>query len=217
MPLSKSLRQLASVLVLVTTCVTVGCSAEPVGEQTPPGPKAEGAPAQAAPVVGSRPAAGIAATPEPAAAPRLAVEGEGLRWFLSPNGSARPLPFGRPKSGILASLERVRGPANEGTNQDCGAGPVQVASWPDGLSVIFQDGLFVGWGLEQRTNGGIATAAGIGPGSTRAELDAAYNATVRKTSLGSEFSAGSLHGVLDAASAGARITDMWAGVSCIAR
>jgi hypothetical protein len=114
-------------------------------------------------------------------------------------------------------LERARGVAVKGTNQDCGAGPVQAASWPDGLSLVFQNGRFVGWGLGARAIGRLATAAGVGPGSTRAELDAAYSATVSQTSLGSEFSAGGLHGVLDGTSAEARITDMWAGVSCIAR
>ena len=217
MPVSNLLRRLAPALLLGITAVAAGCSAEPVAEQVPAGQTAVEAPAQAKPVADSRPAPSAAATSEPAADPRLAVEGEGLRWFLQPSGSARPIPFGRPESEVLASLEEVRGPAKRGTNQDCSAGPVQVATWSDGLSVIFQDDRFVGWGLGRRASGDVATAAGIGPGSARAELDAAYSATVSQTSLGSEFSAGALHGVLDGASAGARITDMWAGVNCVAR
>ena len=217
MPVTNSLRRLAPVFLFGITAVAAGCSAEPDVEQVPHGQRAVEAPAQAEPVTDSRPAPSAAATSEPAADPRLAVDGEGLRWFLQPSGSARPVPFGRPESEVLTSLERVRGPAERGTNQDCGAGPVQVASWSDGLSVIFQNDRFVGWGLGRRASRDIATTASIGPGSTRAELDAAYSATVSQTSLGSEFSAGGLHGVLDGASAGARITDMWAGVSCVAR
>lgn len=115
-------------------------------------------------------------------------------------------------------MERVRGPAGQGTNQDCGAGPVQYANWPDGLSLVFQKGSFVGWGLDGRAKGALATAIGIGPGSTRAELEAAYaNIEVNRTSLGTEFAGGGLFGVLDGAGPGARVTDMWAGVSCVAR
>ncbi|UZK70560.1 hypothetical protein OKW76_05860 [Sphingomonas sp. S1-29] len=122
-----------------------------------------------------------------------------------------------PDDEVLGSLERVRGPAVKGTNADCGAGPVHVAGWHDGLSLLFQGARFAGWSLGTRGVGGIATAAGIGPGSTRAERDAAYSATVSQTSLGSEFSAGDLHGVFDGNSGGTCITEMWAGVSCAAR
>lgn len=150
--------------------------------------------------------------------PKLAVEGEGLRWFLPPNGAARPIPFGTLQADVLASLQRVRGPAALGLNQDCGAGPVGYANWPDGLSVVFQRDRFVGWGLDGRAAGALATADGVGPGTTRAELESAYaSISVQRTSLGSEFTAGHLHGVLDGAGPRARVTDMWAGVSCVAR
>lgn len=197
--------------------MTPGCSAEPNAEQVPGGQKVVEPPAQVAHVVTDPSASAVAAMPAPEAKPRLAVDAEGLRWFLQPSGSARPIPFGRSESEVLASLERVHGPAVKGTNQDCGAGPVQVATWADGLSLLFQDGRFVGWGLGRRADGKIGTAAGIGPGSTRAELDAAYSITVSQTSLGSEFSAGGLQGILDGASPRSRITDMWAGVNCVAR
>ena len=217
MPVSKLMRPLAPMLFLGIAYGAPGCSAEPAAEKVPTGKMVVEAPAQAAPVVMSRPAPAVTAPSTPAADARLTVEGEGLRWFLQPSGSARPIPFGRPQSEVLASLEGLQGPAEKGTNQDCGAGPVQTASWTNGPSLVFQDGRFVGWGLGRRASGDIETAAGVGPGSTRAELDAAYSATVSQTSLGSEFSAGDLHGILDGASAGARITDMWAGVSCVAR
>ncbi len=185
--------------VPVATVTTVTTDATDAGVETSPTSPSDTAPSA------------------PDTAPHLTVEGEGLRWLLPPNGSARPIPFGAPQSEVLASLEFVLGRAGKGTNEDCGAGPVQFASWPDGLSLVFQDGRFVGWGLGIRAAHAITTAAGIGPGSTRAELGAAYSAAVTQTSLGSEFSAGDLHGVLDGPSAGAKITDMWAGVSCVAR
>ena len=154
-----------------------------------------------------------------AATPRLALDPDGLRVFLPPNGAARPLAFSNPQADVLASVERLRGDAVEGTNQDCGAGPVQYANWKDGLSLVFQKGRFVGWSLDSRAKSRIATADGIGIGTTRAQLDDAIGPPleVRQTSLGNEFSAGQYHGLFDGLEAKARITDMWAGVSCVAR
>lgn len=153
-----------------------------------------------------------------ASAVALAVEGEGLRFFARSTGSATPLAFGLGADQVLEVLERNRGPADRGTNENCGAGPVQYANWADGLSVVLQTGRFVGWSLDGRAAGAIGTANGIGPGSSRAELDEAFGTvTVSQTSLGSEFAAGEIFGVLDGPSATAKITDMWAGVSCVAR
>ena len=163
----------------------------------------------------------VAAGPSQAGAdqPRLALDPDGLRWFLQPNGTARPLVFGTSQADVLASLTRVRGPAAQGTNSECGAGPVQYANWPDGLSLVFQNGRFVGWGLDSRAKGGITTADGIGISTTRSQLDDAMGPPldVRQTSLGTEFSAGEYHGLFDGTGANARITDMWTGVSCVAR
>ncbi len=168
------------------------------------------------------PSASAAPTQPPdgpaAPAAKLAVDGEGLRFFSSTNGSASPVGFGRPQAEVLAVLEGVRGAAGRGVNADCGAGPVDYANWADGLSLVFQQGKFVGWGLDGRATGAIGTASGIGPGSTRAELDDAYgDVTVTKTSLGEEFAGGGIQGVLDGPDAQAKITDLWAGVSCVAR
>lgn len=184
-----------------------GNAAGPIANVSVPSPAA-------APLV---PVNRAAPAPEPVGDPRLAVDGEGLRWFLPDTGAARSIPFGQPQAAVLAALERVRGPAGRGVNQDCGAGPVQYANWPDGLSLVFQEGSFVGWGLDGRAAGAVTTAAGIGPGSTRGALTDAHDATFEQTSLGTEFAAGALYGVLDGPGANARITDMWAGISCAAR
>ena len=154
----------------------------------------------------------IPTTPTPAP-PALAVEAEGLRLFDPASGSARPIPFGTARAQTLAALA-FRGPPGTRTNGECGAGPLAYASWPDGLQIWFQDDKFAGWALDGRTEGAIGTAAGIGPGSTRAELDSAYAAAVEQSTLGTEFAAGELFGLLDGAGQGAKITNMWAGVSC---
>lgn len=148
----------------------------------------------------------------------LTVDGEGLRLFDPVTTSASPIPFGRSQSSVIDTLERFRGPPGQGTNQDCGAGPVDYASWPDGLSLVFKDDRFVGWGLDGRSTGAIFTVGSVGPGSTRRQLDETYsNVLVRKTSLGNEFTAGGFAGVLDGPNVSSKITDMWAGTSCVAR
>ncbi len=147
------------------------------------------------------------------ATPALAVEAEGLRLFDPATGSARAISFGTAQAQTLAALA-FRGPPGTGTNQECGAGPLAYASGPDGLQLWFQDDAFAGWALDGRTEGAITTAAGIGPGSTRADLDSAYTATVAQSTLGTEFSAGELFGLLNGAGQGAKVTNMWAGVSC---
>lgn len=196
--------------------VLAACSPEPMEVKTSDaGPMAASEAAQGAP-----PPAAEAVTSGPVVAeqPKLAVDSEGLRWFLPPDGSARPLAFGTPEAEVLASLERVRGQAAKGVNQDCGAGPVQYANWPDGLSLVFQDGEFAGWGLDRRASGSLATANGVGPGMTRSALAESFGSVAfQNTSLGTEFAAGEIFGVLDGRGPEAKITDMWAGVNCVAR
>ena len=150
--------------------------------------------------------------------PVLAVEGEGLRLFNAKTTSATPIPFGRPQAEVLATLERVRGSAGKGVNKDCGAGPVEYANWPDGLSLVFQRNRFVGWGLDARAAGALSTASSVGPGSTRKQLETAYaDVRVSRTSLGEEFNAGGFSGLIDGSKSSSKITDMWAGISCVAR
>lgn len=159
-----------------------------------------------------------ATAPSPATTPAtpalaLAVDADGLRLFDRTSGAARPIPFGTARAHTLAALAS-RGAPETGINRECGAGPLAFARWPDGLQLWFQDDAFAGWALDDSGIGTITTAAGIGPGSTRAELDDAYAATVEQSTLGTEFAAGELFGLLDGAGQGAKITNMWAGVSC---
>jgi hypothetical protein len=157
--------------------------------------------------------------PDASNQPRLALDPEGLRWFVPPYGSARPLAFGTAQAAVLGSLEYARGTAARSTIRDCGADPVEYASWSDGLSVAFRAGRFVGWGLDVRARGVITTADGIGIGTTRSQLDDAIGLplNIRQTSRGTEFSAGGYHGLLDGTGAKARISAISAGVSCVAR
>jgi hypothetical protein len=126
-------------------------------------------------------------------------------------------------------------PANVGVNEECGAGPLKMATWPNGLTLAFQEKApqgaatdsaasrewqFVGWSLNptQFSGPALITMAGIGLGSTRAEMESAYVIKVVKSSLGYEFSTSTgLYGLLDGMGSEARITAMWSGTSCVFR
>ncbi|MGI8611991.1 MAG: hypothetical protein ACR2KH_06965 [Sphingomicrobium sp.] len=124
------------------------------------------------------------------------------------------MPFGTARQAVLAALAFRGAPAGTGTLEECGAGPLDQASWNDGLTLYFQDSKFAGWALGGDSKGTLATASGIGPGSTRAELESAYEAKVFESTLGTEFAAGDLFGILDGKGAGAKVTHLWAGTSC---
>lgn len=210
--------------VLLRMCtiaiVLTGCAREsaPAGSDSP----ARQAPVSAA--AASAPRSAASTGPVPATAPagavvKLALSGEGLD-FISERGSARHLVFGTPADKAIDAVTRSYGgiAPRRGRNEECGAGPLDMATWPDGLTVMAQDGRFVGWSLSRGTanagSDGPATMAGIGLGSTRRELEAAYAADIRETTLGQEFAAGNLFGVLDGSGPSARITALWGGTSC---
>ena len=187
------------------------------GEPAPPGNSAEPI-ANAAADASSGSGAAPAAAP---ATPALAVDADGLRLFDRARGAARPLAFDTPQADVLAALA-FRGPPATGRQEECGPGPLDFAVWPDGLKLYFQDGRLAGWALDGRAakpsgSPALGTVAGIGPGSTRAELEAAHDVEVMQSSLGTEFASGAMAGVLDGRGPSARITDLWAGAACVMR
>lgn len=193
---------LRTVCLLLAPLFVLACR-----DETPPEP-APGA-RIAPPVPSSTPAPAPASAP---AAPALAVDGEGLRLFDPATGSARPIPFGTAWDRALAALA-FRGRPATGRNPECGAGPLDFARWDD-LTLYGQDGAFVGWFAERGAAGAISTAAGVGPGTTRQDLESAYAVEVFESTLGIEFVAGDLYGLLEGTHPDSAITALWAGTSC---
>lgn len=155
-----------------------------------------------------------ASQPAAKATSQLTIEGFGLTILPRGTGPAKTVRFGESQAPTIAAISQVLGkPAQEGTNADCPSGPVQFATWSKGLSANFEGGKFVGWAgaVDQKT------ARGIGFGSSKADLAAAYHPTFEQTSLGYEFTADGITGVLESDAADAAITDLWAGMSCVAR
>ena len=146
----------------------------------------------------------------------LSVDGQGLRLFDPKTKAAAQITFGRSKTDVLALLGRLRGPSDNGTTEDCGG--LYYANWRDGLNLVFEDDRFAGWGLDRRAAGVFASASGIGPGSTRDQLNTAHaDVHVENSTIGVEFQTAGFAGVLDGQKKSAKITDMWAGTVCIAR
>lgn len=206
-------------LIFVLTAALTSCSRDPAPadaalheRQAPVSVAPTPAPVAAAP-------APVAST-TPASAPvKLALSGEGLD-FVDNNGGVRHVVFGTAAAQVIDAVSRASAGVapQRGRNEECGAGPLDMASWPDGLTVMSQEGRFVGWSVSRGAanggNTGLATMAGIGFGSTRGQLEAAYAADIGETTLGQEFAAGDLFGVLDGTGPSARITALWAGTSC---
>ena len=165
---------------------------------------------------GGRPAVAEGAAAEPvtpaaAARPAVTLEAEGIRLVDSTSGSARPLAFGAPMEQAVAALAAGFGsaPAERETNNECGAGPLALVRWAGGFTALFQEDRFAGWVAAD----GLTTADGVGVGSRRAAL-ADHGAQVEQSSLGTEFNAGGLGGLLSSDAADARIIALWAGTTC---
>ena len=144
----------------------------------------------------------------------LALDGEGLRIVAGGSGATRPLPFGTPMQETVSAITQVLGsdPRESGESADCGT---QFVTWPAGLTTWFTRDRFTGWAVGRGST--LTTISGIGVGSTRVELLDVYAADIRATSLGQEFVAGGIAGILESESDEARITNLWAGTACLAR
>lgn len=198
---SPSVRRSSLVALLIGALCAASCA-----EQDPNAENASVAPSERAAIN-----EGQQAAPKPR---RLMLSGDGLIAAGEPAGSTRKIAFGSAQPLVMKAISGILGaPDQQGDNAECPAGPVQFASWNKGLVANFQDGKFVGWGgaVDLRTE------RGIGFGSSRAELDKAYDPVVEESSLGVEFNADGLSGILESNAADAAITEIWAGVTCVAR
>lgn len=132
------------------------------------------------------------------------------------NGERKLVPFGTARGEAESAVELTMGlPRHAGSSSECGAGTVDYSDFRKGLQMTFQDNKFVGWTINAAPSP-YKTAKGIGVGSTRQELDAAYkDLTVEDSSLGLLFSSGQLTGLLDQDGIEGLVTDIWAGTVCL--
>lgn len=162
-------------------------------------------PEQFAPPSPSPSATATAASTTPA---RVDLVAEGLR--LTSDSSSKALDFGLPEDQVVAALSALmRDPAERADLPDCG--PTTIAVSFGRFTAYVVDGLFQGWRSGDAT---LSTADGLRVGSTLAEVRAARSdVTVTQGSLGTEFTAGGLSGLLT----DDVVTSLAAGQSCVFR
>lgn len=138
-------------------------------------------------------------------------------------GKMRLLPFGTERNKAESAVAIIVGtPVTRGSSDECGAGKVDYTTLRDGntgrrdsFQMTFQDDTFAGWTINT-ADSTLKTAKGIGIGSTRQELDAAYkDLTVEDSSLGLLFGSTGLTGLLDQDGIEGLVTDIWAGTVCL--
>ena len=158
-------------------------------------------------------------TPAEAASIAKPVEAAAPATTLAPDGllvADKLIPFGIPRANAEFAVGNVQGvQTDKGSSSECGAGTVDYTSYKDDLQLTFQDGKFAGWTINAAESP-LRTAKGIGVGSTRQSLDAAYNEVmVEDSSLGLLFSSGDLVGTLDQDGIEGVVTGIWAGTVCL--
>jgi hypothetical protein len=157
---------------------------------------------------------------------KLALTSNALQLVDAITGSTKEIGYGMPYKQIVAIVRNIleREPAKVDVNSECGAGPLKMASWSNGLTLVFKETkrdngewLLAGWfaSKPQPKESKLSTMAGVGVGSTLAELKSAYKISVSKTTLGQEFAVKSgIYGLLSGIGDDATIDAMWSGVSC---
>jgi hypothetical protein len=146
----------------------------------------------------------------------LALSRDGLTFVIG--ASTRNLNFGSDKAAVMTALQSAEGaPRSVDTGSMCedGSGRVFDTVLYDGLSVYFLNSTLSGWRVSKAQ---FTTLDGVGPGSTLTQLRAAFGEVkVTDSSLGVEWSAGTLGGVLSGKSDDSIVGEMFAGDLCIIR
>lgn len=147
-----------------------------------------------------------------APAPALNIAPDGVS-LVTESGSARHATFGMARDVAVPMVSAALGkPADTGHNDDCGQGPMDTVAFKGGLTLFFMEGKFVGWDLDDKST--FSTAAGIGIGSTLKEMRGVMTVTLDESTLGHEFAAGDMGGLLSAAAPAGKVTALWAGSTC---
>ena len=115
----------------------------------------------------------------------------------------------------IALVAKVLGdPESTGANAECGAGPMEMAEFANGLTLNFQDGALVGW-ITSQEHEKIAQAGEIQLGAARSVLETSDFVTwERDSTLGDEFTAGdNVGGFIEED----KVSMLYAGTQCFFR
>ncbi|MCU4652474.1 hypothetical protein N8I71_06500 [Roseibacterium sp. SDUM158016] len=146
-------------------------------------------------------------TPEEPELPPFTLDGNGIE----PTISRLRIDFGRAQVGVIDTVSRLlrEQPAEITTIAECGAGPMTVARWQNGLALNFVDQDFRGW---VSSDPALPVAGGFTPGTARVAMP---QVSFQVTSLGNEFNVGPVSGLLDPTETEIQI--MWSGATCFFR
>src|SRR5690606_27714510 len=135
----------------------------------------------------------VAQTEGPALAARAALHPGGL--LVQDRTDNRLLPFGTSRDDVVVALRSALGePLNAGRIEDCGA---DYVNWAPGLATYFDAAGFSGWSTREGVQGLVLAARSeLGVGSTRRNLDEAYDLVIALSTLGLEFEADGVSGLL---------------------
>ncbi len=149
----------------------------------------------------------------PAERSPLVLEGAGLG--IPDASPPRIVSFNSPKASAIDALTKALGrpPTEIGENGECGGGGLEYAQWKDEITLWFENGRFAGWD----NKGKLKTSGGIGIGSSRTDLAQLAGFEVEESTLGTEFRAGGLSGILSSKAPGAKVTSLWGGTTCVFR
>lgn len=161
-----------------------------------------------------------AATPEASAAPasasRIRIQGLGLD-ITDPAGATRTVRFETTsQADAISAVNAATGTTPEvTTNNDCPSGPTSFADYPNGLQLVFVDGAFQGWTLDQP---GIYTENEFGVGVGRATMDTLSDFQIDTTStLGVEFYFQGVNGFMSSNAPDGVVESLYAGLTCFFR
>ena len=200
-------KQSAMLLITLSLCLAAGCNRSGGNNSAK---AANGAANAAVPAVNDGAnAAGPAREPK-----ILQLAAEGLTL---PGGAM--LRFGASPAEAVQQLQAVLGaPASREPETDtCNAGMRERISWQGGLTTFFTADGFVGW-VASAAEGGktLRTANGMGPGATRAEVQAAGATFEEGAENGPppQFRAGAFSGALNSTRPDATVDNLAAGRTC---
>ncbi|MEM9318214.1 MAG: hypothetical protein AAGA70_04320 [Pseudomonadota bacterium] len=125
-----------------------------------------------------------------------------------PNTDLR-IDFGRAQPGVIEAASRLFGAAPDEViiQTECGAGTVTAARWP-GVTLNFLDGDFRGWVVAAPG----LPAGGLTVGTPR---DALPPLRYQETTLGTEFDAGGVFGIILPGED--EVAQLWSGATCFFR
>ena len=158
---------------------------------------------------------GIQETPEF----MMALADRGLQTVDVQTGSTVEILFEVDRNIAVSTVSMALGEPTETVDtSECPAGPLKITTWSNGFSLNTLDETFVGWSVRPNpASENLTTIAGVGIGSSRKNLQDAYDVEIFESSLGTEFNVGQMSGILSSDQPDGEITNLWAGLNCIFR